>query len=50
MTPKKKFGFKIDVDEAYADPYTKQDGSTVLQSSVLVSQWTKVLENVQLSM
>ena len=47
LTPKKKFGFKIDVDEAYADPYTKQDGSTVLQSSVLVSQWTKVLENVQ---
>lgn len=47
LTPKKKFGFKIDVDEAYADPYTKQDGSTVLQSAVLVSQWTKVLENVQ---
>lgn len=47
LTPKKKFGFKIDVDEAYADPYTKQDGSTVLQSTVLVSQWKKVLENVR---
>lgn len=31
LTPKKKFGFKIDVDEAYADPYTKQDGSTVVR-------------------
>lgn len=48
MNARKKYNFEIAIPSQYAaDPYKEKDGTTVYQSSVVISTWIKIKENVK---
>lgn len=44
---KKRYNLKLAIDESAANHYVEQEGTTIFQASIIVSQWTKVKENIQ---
>ncbi len=46
LTTKKQYNFKLAIDESAANHYIEQEGTTIFQGSVIVSQWTKLKEDI----
>ncbi len=46
LTEKKEYGFKLAIGESEADHYAVQDGTTMFNGSVIVSQWKQLKSNV----
>lgn len=46
LEAKKKYNFRIAIDEESADHYSVQDGTTVFNGSVVMSQWTMLKDNM----
>ncbi len=47
LTPRTKYSFRFTVDEKDADHYAQQDGSTMMEAYVIVSQWKKIHQNAK---
>ncbi len=47
MEKYKEYKYSMHLDEAYTNPYTIVDGSTVFNYSVMISTWEKVVDGMQ---
>lgn len=44
LTAATTYSYQLHLDEAYVDPYTKLDGSSVFKGSILIARWIKVVD------